>query len=112
MYKLLALPATLIMASCMYADHDSDAKAALALAKAKRQASELQPTPTPVNPKTPSLRPDGLGYCSPACACSCQEGFPCTCGTNKPVNKSNVVPVAPYQPIQFYGSAGSCRSGG
>ena len=45
-----------------------------------------------------TARPDGLGYCSPACACGCQWGIPCTCGlpTVRRVPAVRSVPV--FQP--------------
>jgi hypothetical protein len=44
--------------------------------------------------RKPSLRPDGLGYCSPACRCGCQEGAPCVCGGAAAPGPS-FVPFAP-----------------
>ena len=42
-------------------------------------------------------RPDGLGYCSPACTCGCQWGMPCTCGR---ALEQRRVTVPPAQAIQ------------
>jgi len=61
--------------------------------------------PPGVRPKkTP--RPDGLGYCSDQCACGCNQGQPCRCGSVRPAT------APPYQPFsQSFGPARGGRGG-
>jgi hypothetical protein len=67
--------------------------------------------------RKPSARPDGLGYCSPACRCGCQEGAPCVCGGYMAPGPS-FVPFAPQTrtyafPAGFYAPPGDggCAGG-
>ncbi len=109
--------ACLLVAPFAYADPASDARAALALRQAPvpPQAPSVSVMPTP--------RPDGLGYCSPRCACSCQEGVPCTCGTSRTSQPASqaapqghvhpaVPPVSYYAPAPAYAPAMSFGGGG
>lgn len=53
-------------------------------------------------PEKQSPRPDGLGYCSPACSCGCNDGAPCTCGapqTARPAQQAQ--PTMQYQDSQL-----------
>lgn len=63
----------------------------------------------------PSPRPDGLGFCSPACTCGCAIGAPCTCGTAQTVRPAQPQPVIHYQDVQprsFPLRSGGRRGGG
>jgi hypothetical protein len=72
--------------------------------------------------KTP--RPDGRGYCSPACSCGCNGGAPCDCGAvaarSRDLAEVREILAArlaekrrdAYQPAPvYYAPAGGCAGG-